>query len=123
MVCSPIGNIKRKIPTNVSCLELAYNPTASQVKYESRIIWLLHNVPMHSSSPSLFHSENSERAAEPNSISRIVVIDAQHDGDFRDVPIRPLGLECCQQDWLILLQSSMDKLGRISEEEDVDAII
>ena len=44
----------------------------------------------------LFAAENPERAAQLNCITRILVIDARHDGDFGDFPIGPLGLEYCQ---------------------------
>ena len=71
----------------------------------------------------LFAAENPERAAQLNCITCILVIDARHDGDFGDIPIGPLSLKCCQQDGLILLQPAIDKLRRISEEEDVDATI
>ncbi len=61
--------------------------------------------------------------ANLNCIMRIFVMDARYHGDFGDVSTKPLHLECCQQDSLMLLQLTKDEFRRSSKEEDVDATV
>ncbi len=58
-----------------------------------------------SSGVSIQHNQLASQASKTypanfNCITRIFVIDARYHGDLGDVWIRPLRLECCQQDWL-----------------------